>query len=277
MFIKIFKTILILCICLGISIPTNAAVSVSDNSAFITRAEALAVAQSLSERIIVLENTVDEKIDNLITAYLERNGVWNAQEQVLQNRSATVHTTNRTANTSGSEKMFDLMCVANTTRSGVFSAEIYYYGANYGGDGSLNLCRIGYTGELSSSGNKFSDNGFDLTLSIYEDNTETHASHTKDNYDMYSELRYTMLLGSAFGQRKFTSTTTQYIACFNLPSKAAYQMIRPMTFFVQKNSSIWWSLRSNYRFAGVSSATAVKPNGGSGADIAISINNALIN
>ena len=275
MFRKIFKTILLFSICIGITISSDAAVSVSDNSAFITRAEALAVAQSLSERIIVLENTVDEKIDNLIAAYLERNGVWNAQEQVLQNRSQTKGTTNRSANTSGYEDLFNLMCVQTTSRSGVFSAEVYYYGTNYNGE--LNLCRIGYYGDLSSGGNRYSDNGFDLTLSVYEDNSEDHLSHTASNYESYSELRYTMLLGSAFGQKQYTSSTTRYIACMNLPSSSSTQMIRPMTFFVQRNSSLWWRLRSSYRFSGVSSANAVKPNGGSGADIAISINNALIN
>ena len=274
MFRKIFKTILILSICLGISIPSNAAVSVSDNSAFITRAEALAVAQSLSERIIVLENTVDEKIDNLITAYLERNGVWNAQEQVLQNRSYSVGTSNRTVNTAGSEDLIVQMFVANTSRSGVFSAEVYYYGTGYSGE--LNLCRIGYQGVLTAEGNKYSDNGFDLTLSVFEDNTDDHLSHTGSNYKNYSELRYTMLLGSAFGQKKYTSSKKEYIACMNLPSGATTQMIRPMTFFVQRNSSLWWILRSNYRFSGVNSANSVT-SGTSGAYITISVNNALIN
>ena len=33
---RIFKTILVLSICVGVTLPTNAAVSVSDGSAFVT-------------------------------------------------------------------------------------------------------------------------------------------------------------------------------------------------------------------------------------------------
>ena len=36
---KIFKTILVLSLCVGLTLPTNAAVSVSDGSAFVTKAE----------------------------------------------------------------------------------------------------------------------------------------------------------------------------------------------------------------------------------------------
>ena len=80
---KVFKTILILMISLGLSIPTNAAVSVSDGSAFVTKAEFAADLNNLSNRMAQLENSLDAKIDSLVSSYLTRNGIWNGAKQTL--------------------------------------------------------------------------------------------------------------------------------------------------------------------------------------------------
>lgn len=275
--IKIFKTILMIFICFGITVPSNAAVSVSDNSAFMTKAEALAVAQSLSERIIALENTMDEKIDNLITAYLERNGVWNAQEQTRQNFIFTVGPS-WTQGTSGSfegyEDLVKHMFVRTTTRSGIFSSEIRYRGTNYGGTSNMNECRIGYKGKTSST---YSDNTFDITCSIYEDNTDGRLSHTATNFLNYSSLRYTILIGSSFGQRRVSNSANDFIACMNMPIN---DMVRPITFFVQKNSSLWWIVRSRYKIVNatdISSVSRDKTGSSSGGQIYLSILDARIN
>ena len=79
---KIFKTILVLSLCVGISIPTNAAVSVSDGSAFVTKAEFAADLNNLSNRMAQLENSLDAKIDSLVSSYLTRNGIWNGAKQI---------------------------------------------------------------------------------------------------------------------------------------------------------------------------------------------------
>ena len=78
---RIFKTILVLSICIGISLPTNAAVSVSDGSAFVTKAEFAADLNNLSNRMAQLENSLDAKIDSLVSSYLTRNGIWNGAKQ----------------------------------------------------------------------------------------------------------------------------------------------------------------------------------------------------
>ena len=84
---KIFKTILVLSICVGISLPTNAAVSVSDGSAFVTKAEFAADLNNLSNRMAQLENSLDAKIDSLVSSYLTRNGIWNGARQSLINNT----------------------------------------------------------------------------------------------------------------------------------------------------------------------------------------------
>ena len=82
---KIFKTIFIMSLCVGISLPTNAAVSVSDGSAFVTKAEFAADLNNLSNRMAQLENSLDAKIDSLVSSYLTRNGIWNGANQTLEN------------------------------------------------------------------------------------------------------------------------------------------------------------------------------------------------
>ena len=80
---KIFKTIFIMSLCVGISLPTNAAVSVSDGSAFVTKAEFAADLNNLSNRMAQLENSLDAKIDSLVSSYLTRNGIWNGAKQTV--------------------------------------------------------------------------------------------------------------------------------------------------------------------------------------------------
>ena len=86
---KIFKTIFVLSICVGISLPTNAAVSVSDGSAFVTKAEFAADLNNLSNRMAQLENSLDAKIDSLVSSYLTRNGIWNGAIQEILGKTKT--------------------------------------------------------------------------------------------------------------------------------------------------------------------------------------------
>ena len=82
---RMFKKILIISMCMGLTIPTNAAVSVSDGSAFVTKAEFSADLNNLSNRMAQLENSLDAKIDSLVSSYLTRNGIWNGATQELKN------------------------------------------------------------------------------------------------------------------------------------------------------------------------------------------------
>ena len=79
---RVFKTIFILSLCLGITLPANAgSVDVSDGSAFITKSEMAYQLNSLSQRMTELENSLDSRIDKLVSSYLTRNGIWNGVPQ----------------------------------------------------------------------------------------------------------------------------------------------------------------------------------------------------
>ena len=80
---KIFKIIFILTLCLSTSFNSLAAVSVSDGSAFVTKSEFNADFDNLDNRMALLENSLDAKIDSLVSSYLTRNGIWNGKKQEL--------------------------------------------------------------------------------------------------------------------------------------------------------------------------------------------------
>ena len=82
MFKRFFKSILIINICLS-NIISHGAISVSDGSAFVTKAEFSADLNNLSNRMAQLENSLDAKIDSLVSSYLSRNGIWNGSKQTI--------------------------------------------------------------------------------------------------------------------------------------------------------------------------------------------------
>ena len=85
---KIFKLFVSISLILTISLVNSfAAISVSDGSAFVTKAEFAADLNNLSNRMSSLENSLDAKIDSLVSSYLSRNGIWNGEKQTLINDS----------------------------------------------------------------------------------------------------------------------------------------------------------------------------------------------
>ena len=84
MYRLIIKTISIFTLCLVFSINSFAAISVSDGSAFVTKAEFSADLNNISNRMAQLENSLDSKIDSLVSTYLKRNGIWNGKKQTIK-------------------------------------------------------------------------------------------------------------------------------------------------------------------------------------------------
>ena len=112
---RVFKTILILSICLGITLPSNASsTKVSDGSVFITKSEFSSKLNSLSNRLSAVENSIDSKINSLVSSYLTRNGIWNGAKQHVQNDLGT------TPNSNESLRVF-----TNITKSGLMLVTYY--------------------------------------------------------------------------------------------------------------------------------------------------------
>lgn len=78
------KFLIILSLIISLTIPSYSAVSVSDGSAFITKSESDAEFNNLQSRMSIFENSLDAKIDSLVSSYLSRNGIWNGANQQLE-------------------------------------------------------------------------------------------------------------------------------------------------------------------------------------------------
>ena len=81
MFSKFIKTLFVLILIFCVNMSSFAAISVADGSAFVTRAEFSSDISNLTNRISQMENSLDAKIDSLVSAYLTRNGIWNGAVQ----------------------------------------------------------------------------------------------------------------------------------------------------------------------------------------------------
>lgn len=91
MYKKIFKTIFIISLCFSSIISSKAAVSVSDGSAFLTKAELNSNLNNLSNRMAQLENSVDAKIDSMVSSYLTRNGIWNGSKVDIDTKTTKLN------------------------------------------------------------------------------------------------------------------------------------------------------------------------------------------
>ncbi len=89
-FKKLFKTMVIFFVVFVMIFNSFAAISVSDGSAFVTKAEFSADLNNLSNRMSALENSIDAKIDSLVSSYLSRNGIWNGEKQTLDITDKTI-------------------------------------------------------------------------------------------------------------------------------------------------------------------------------------------
>ena len=82
------KKILLIVLIFSIIIPSYSAVSVSDGSSFMTKSEVQSVVGNLSSRVSIIENSIDAKIDSLVSSYLSRNGIWNGTKQTVNKNTA---------------------------------------------------------------------------------------------------------------------------------------------------------------------------------------------
>ena len=225
---RIFKSILVLSICIGISLPTNAAVSVSDGSAFVTKAEFAADLNNLSNRMAQLENSLDAKIDSLVSSYLTRNGIWNGAKQNINLRineftPATVTLSSNQAVVN--KKLVSGTYITEINKSGMI---VFSYSYKNKSGNNTNSTRWGYYGKMRDNSTWTLDNGFNLILYIYEKNGSI------------SETKYSIVLFGALAACLYAANTTgEYALVYTLPSNSVSGNI---SFFVSKGNSVEYDI-----------------------------------
>ena len=240
---KVFKTILVLTICLGLTIPTNAAVSVSDGSAFVTKAEFAADLNNLSNRMAQLENSLDAKIDSLVSSYLTRNGIWNGAKQDVSTfvqgimPVAWQNTGTSAAIRFGNDELINTVIINELTKSGMLSGLVSYVE-----DGSVhndNNSRWGYLWPYQDSWP--SDCGFNLTYEFYEEEASS------------SNLRNVIMIGNCIGSVVYINSGTSSAGYANMTITLPSSYIQlPFTFFVSKGNKVRFIVRLQYHVYRVS-------------------------
>ena len=257
---KIFKTIMILTICLGITLPSYAAISVSDGSAFMTKAEFMADVNNLSSRIAQLEIDFDKVLDTKINSYIEQKGFWQPTPQTFAVFGTTAlntmtnvkpfDVTDKTGSVKGVSILLkqDLITMMNDTGMCLMNLS---YKANTTTDANM---RWGYTGTKSDG--DYYDSNLMLVVNFYE----TLTGSTTET------LKASIVLGQNVGQMYSNDGVgTSYVNVIMLPKE---EIVIPIMFFVNKDSKISWELVESYGFTGLSAAPDSKTNV-SGVDIMI--------
>ena len=240
MFRKIFKTILILTICFGLTLPSNAAISVSDGSAFMTKTEFMADINNLSSRVAQLEITFDGTLDSKVSSYLEQKGFWKPKTQTFATDGDRVTNQlpyNVTASTGATKDNVQLVrktLVTSTSAAGMCLLNLSFK-ANTATTANM---RWGYMG--NKSGTYFADNNLMLVAHFYE----------KEQGATTETQKATLILGNSLGQIQSGDNTT-YVNIILLPKE---EILMPTMFFVSKGSELIWALRESYAFTDLNGA-----------------------
>ena len=231
MIIRKSKTILILYLCIAISFTSNAAVSVSDGSAFITSAEFSSDINNLENRLAYLENSMDAKIDSMVSSYLTRNGIWNGAKQELSDAvkegneyyfNCTFTTGDRGTKTDSIVKFSDVI-VPKTSKAGMAFGS-FVYGNKHRGSPNHWYYGLYATG----AGGWIWDHNMCITLSFYESEQSVTTATA-------GSLKSVVEIGKSIGMRNWDPGGLILLA-IPLP---AWNVI-PFMFFVEKDKKIWW-------------------------------------
>ena len=139
---KIVKFFVVFNLILSISLINSvAAISVSDGSAFVTKAEFAADLNNLSNRMSTLENSLDAKIDSLVSSYLSRNGIWNGEKQEILSFKDEAIWVNRWCTRSDTDQTIynDFFNVCRTNKTGLLNFRFKLTGANARGMSKTNF------------------------------------------------------------------------------------------------------------------------------------------
>ena len=236
---RVFKTIFILSLCLGVTLPANAGgVQVSDGSAFVTKSEMSYQLNSLSNRMAQLENSLDSKIDKLVSSYLTRNGIWNGAKQNVTDEAITIEPFTITLSSnkaSGKYTWFTKTMVESINKSGMYSGYYAYRDPNSTGTAKT-YWRWGYMGDMIEYGKGRAINGMNVCFNVKVDGTST--------------ILYSGQIFGIVGSVDTNTQNTRYALFASIPWSVMYV---PIKFFVNKGDKLLWEVYADYHMSLVSS------------------------
>ena len=223
------KKIMIIILCFVFTFNSFAAVSVSDGSAFVTKAEFSADLNNLSNRMAQLENSLDAKIDSLVSSYLTRNGIWNGSNQELLWTEWT-HSSTVTYSTA-MQYIHNSIIVENVNKTGLMYYTGYYYDKS---QSASSTSSTGYGMNYRSQGNNAAGSGLYLGIVI----ASSPVNATSSDKDLTS---YTLLSRGLNNQNSNYVTATLALSNQKIPIT--------LIAFVEKNTSLWWRYQLNTKMS----------------------------
>ena len=240
---RLFRTMIICGLCLGVSFPTNAsAVSVSDGAAFITKSEVASQLNNLSTRMAQLENSLDSHIDQLVSSYLTRNGIWSGDKQttnIVTHDLVPVGAALQNYACAFDMSLASGVYIANLNKSGMLLFTYSYKNKDGVND---NNTRFGYSGEMQANTNHCADNAYLVSLNIYERNGTS------------SEKRFSIVFLNAIGWPAAKETGNSRVYNIYCPLPTSYVSGNVLC-FVNKGNKITYDIREIAHFYFTSSVS----------------------
>lgn len=237
---RIFKLILIFGISVGIVLNSFGAVSVSDGSAFVTVAEFNSDLNNLSNRMAQLENSIDAKIDSMVSSYLTRNGIWNGVYQELSDSVKNkkeksflpAFKSGNIGTLAQSKERFKDAIVLKTNKSGMVFGS-FSYGNHH--DGVANHWYYGVYNNNSDTRGWVWDSNMVVTLSFYETEENVTLNFDTQGNPTNGITKSVVEIGKGLGFNNWYSNARLLIA-IPLPE---WRTI-PFMFFTEKDKTLWW-------------------------------------
>ena len=247
---RLFKIVFIIML-ISQSILSFAAISVSDGSAFVTKAEFSADLNNLSTRLAQMENSIDSKIDSLVSTYLQRNGVWSGKKQTLSSYKGLTNSATK-ANilqlyTSGRSANFNNIVDGKTAGKYVLIQEVDK-------SGLINITGSTTGNGISINPGKMSFNGYYLNTNGTESYFTGH-SYFRDAVRYYGSMSAVLYLD---GTEVFTQPVMKFDYIIEECGVGMYQTCwygtwNPVPisayFFVEKGNQVQWNLIYNSVYA----------------------------
>ena len=258
--LKLSKRFLLLILIIIFPVSNFAAVSVSDGSAFVSKSEFSSTINNISNRMSIIENTLDAKIDSLVSSYLSRNGIWNGDKQTLTNTTIDFPTPialgvdayRSLGGTTASSKLV----LFKSTKSGLAFVNSWVYSTL----GNSSEAWWGYNCGARIEGTR--KNLYDDALSVYVE--FANSTTVLATWSLHNG-------GSTIEGINRTSSTAQdivpnFLLVYTIPASKLYTTTQ---FFVEKGTDYYWQFKADARHGFNASESRGQGRGRIGADSVI--------
>ena len=185
--ISMIKRLFIIVFILCYSFTSYSAVSVADGSSFVSKAEFSTDMNNLVNRISQMENSLDAKIDSLVSNYLMKNGIWNGATQKILTASYNYSEPSVTISASSVQQTMNSTAqkIFTSTKSGLVFINFSYVSTSSTGNGA----RWGYV-PTSADNNYYSDHKLFLNILFVDHSKQSESLFVYELDKVNAQVHY---------------------------------------------------------------------------------------